>query len=77
MYQASYAFAGTEVGDLSFSAGDIITVTSMDGEWWTGTLKGKSGIFPANYVAPHKVEVRKRFFNELFSCPLQMMINDW
>ena len=56
-YMASFAFAGTEPGDLSFNAGDVIMVTEMDGEWWTGTLKGKSGIFPANYVTAHTQKV--------------------
>jgi len=53
-YVASYAFTGTEPGDLSFNAGDVISVTSTDGEWWTGSLNGKTGIFPANYVTVHK-----------------------
>lgn len=49
-YVASYDFAGTEPGDLSFSAGDVITVSDTEGEWWKGQLNGATGIFPANYV---------------------------
>lgn len=31
--------------------GDIITVSqTMDGGWWEGTLNGKTGWFPSNYV---------------------------
>lgn len=39
--------------DLSFVAGDkitIITRTEKQFDWWEGKLKGKTGIFPANYV---------------------------
>ena len=38
-------------GDLSFSAGELILVTAKDGEWWTGTIGDRTGIFPANYVS--------------------------
>uniref|UniRef100_H2YPF9 Uncharacterized protein n=1 Tax=Ciona savignyi TaxID=51511 RepID=H2YPF9_CIOSA len=55
-YAAVFAFTGTEPGDLSFDVGDVIDVTSTDGEWWTGSLRGKSGIFPANYVAESAVK---------------------
>jgi hypothetical protein len=40
-------------GDLALSVGDIIDLISRDepGEgWWTGSFKGRSGIFPANFV---------------------------
>ena len=36
---------------LCFGKGDIITVTqTMDGGWWEGTLNGRTGWFPSNYV---------------------------
>lgn len=31
--------------------GDIILVSEKNGDWWTGSFKGSTGIFPANYVA--------------------------
>jgi len=38
--------------DLAFQQGDVIWVTNQkDPGWWEGTLNGKSGVFPANYVA--------------------------
>ncbi|KAH0838639.1 hypothetical protein J3R83DRAFT_6962, partial [Lanmaoa asiatica] len=50
---ALYEFKAVEVGDLSFSRGDVIIVTrksdSTD-DWWKGKLNGKEGIFPANFV---------------------------
>ena len=38
---------------LTFSAGDVITITTQreDG-WWLGELNGKVGWVPANYVRP-------------------------
>lgn len=51
--EALYSFTGEESGDLSFKKGDIIDITaksdSVD-DWWTGSLDGATGIFPANYV---------------------------
>ena len=36
---------------LKFKKGDIITITQReDGGWWEGTLDGKTGWFPSNYV---------------------------
>ncbi|GAM28818.1 hypothetical protein SAMD00019534_119940 [Acytostelium subglobosum LB1] len=38
-------------GDLEFYVGDIISVISKDeGGWWMGTVHGRTGMFPANYV---------------------------
>ncbi|EIN05032.1 SH3-domain-containing protein [Punctularia strigosozonata HHB-11173 SS5] len=42
---------GTILKDLSFRTGDIIEVTNENNsDWWTGTFRGRSGLFPANYV---------------------------
>ncbi|NXO21220.1 SH3Y1 protein, partial [Cisticola juncidis] len=51
---ALYSFEGQQPGDLTFKAGDKITVTTKTNsqfDWWEGTTGGKTGIFPANYVA--------------------------
>lgn len=49
--KALYDFNAENADELSLTAGSIITVTDKSlGEWWSGTLAGKSGIFPANYV---------------------------
>ena len=45
-----YDFTARENSELSFKVGDIITVTSQDGEWWKGEINGKKGEFPSNYV---------------------------
>ncbi|XP_031436566.1 SH3 domain-containing YSC84-like protein 1 [Clupea harengus] len=50
---ATNAFEGQQPGDLSFDVGDRITVltkTESQYDWWEGQLRGKVGIFPANFV---------------------------
>ncbi|KAJ3220393.1 Unconventional myosin-Ie [Dinochytrium kinnereticum] len=47
--KALYDYNASEADELSFNAGDVITIVSKDDEgWWTGSLKGKKGLFPAN-----------------------------
>lgn len=29
---------------------EVVLVTKKDGDWWTGTIGDRSGIFPSNYV---------------------------
>ncbi|CAG0919718.1 unnamed protein product [Notodromas monacha] len=49
--QALYPFKGSNNDELCFRKGDIITVTQMEeGGWWEGTLRGRTGWFPSNYV---------------------------
>jgi len=53
-YIAQFTFEGEQSGDLSFKKGDIIEVTKSSesrNDWWTGKINGKTGIFPANYLA--------------------------
>jgi len=48
---ALYDFTGEGAGELSFSAGDVITITKMvSDEWAEGELWGNRGIFPVNHV---------------------------
>ncbi|XP_074070166.1 intersectin-1 isoform X6 [Macrotis lagotis] len=49
-YIAMYTYESSEQGDLTFQQGDVILVTKKDGDWWTGTVSDKSGVFPSNYV---------------------------
>ncbi|XP_051983076.1 rho guanine nucleotide exchange factor 7-like isoform X3 [Xyrauchen texanus] len=51
LVKAKFNFQQTNEDELSFSKGDMIQVTRQaDGGWWEGTLNGKSGWFPSNYV---------------------------
>lgn len=50
VYVGLFAYSSSEPGDLTFNQGDVIKVTKRDGDWWTGTIGDRSGIFPANYV---------------------------
>lgn len=51
---ALYNFRGELPCDLEFVKGQrisIITRTATQNDWWEGTVNGKTGIFPANYVS--------------------------
>ncbi|CAF0872682.1 unnamed protein product [Adineta ricciae] len=49
---ALFAFKAQNTDELSFSKNDVIvlTQTPLEGGWWEGTLDGKTGWFPSNYV---------------------------
>ena len=47
---ALYSYVAESPDELSFEAGDVIYVQQSDQSWWTGTLDGRSGAFPSNYV---------------------------
>ncbi|KAI1850576.1 hypothetical protein JX265_004286 [Neoarthrinium moseri] len=54
---ALYDYSAQAEGDLSFRAGDIITIitrTNNENEWWTGKVNGKQGQFPGklNQASP-------------------------
>ncbi|KAH8111081.1 hypothetical protein DFH11DRAFT_1513501 [Phellopilus nigrolimitatus] len=49
--RALHSFEGTEQGELTIEKGDIIKVVDRNyKDWWRGQLKGRTGIFPVNYV---------------------------
>lgn len=48
---AMYDFEAVNSDELNIREGDRILVTKRDDSgWWEGTLNGRSGMFPANYV---------------------------
>uniref|UniRef100_A0A4W5N7U6 Intersectin-1 n=1 Tax=Hucho hucho TaxID=62062 RepID=A0A4W5N7U6_9TELE len=53
---AMYTYESNEQGDLTFQQGDVIVVTKKEGDWWTGVVSGKTGVFPSNYVKPKDSE---------------------
>lgn len=49
--RALFDFHPSEPGELQFRKGDVIAVLeSVYKDWWKGSLKGQTGIFPLNYV---------------------------
>ncbi|PSK53380.1 Class E vacuolar protein-sorting machinery protein hse1 [Elsinoe australis] len=62
--RALYDFSPSEAGELAFRKGDVIAVLeSVYKDWWKGSLRGNTGIFPLNYVEklqdPTKEEMEK------------------
>ncbi|XP_051245336.1 GRB2-related adapter protein 2a isoform X1 [Dicentrarchus labrax] len=50
--RALYDFTAEEDDELGFCIGDVIEVLDRsDASWWKGRLRGKSGLFPANYTS--------------------------
>lgn len=60
-YAALYGYASMESGDLNFNQGEVILVIKKEGDWWTGCIGNRTGIFPSNYVekcdAPNIIQV--------------------
>jgi Rho guanine nucleotide exchange factor 7 len=58
--KAQYSFRASNNDELCFEKGDVITVTQKDveGHWWEGTLNGRTGWFPSNYVESYKGKLR-------------------
>uniref|UniRef100_A0A4W4GWD3 Rho guanine nucleotide exchange factor (GEF) 7b n=1 Tax=Electrophorus electricus TaxID=8005 RepID=A0A4W4GWD3_ELEEL len=51
LVKARFNFQQSNEDELCFNKGDVIQVTRQEeGGWWEGTLNGKTGWFPSNYV---------------------------
>lgn len=55
---AMFTYSSNVPGDLTFNQGDVFPAQKTDDEWWTGTLNGSTGIFPASYVQQMETLVR-------------------
>ncbi|OUC49086.1 SH3 domain protein, partial [Trichinella nativa] len=45
-----YSYEGQDDDELCFHSNDIIEIIQEDSSgWWQGHLRGKHGLFPANY----------------------------
>lgn len=51
LVKARFNFQQTNEDELTFTKGDIISVSRQEeGGWWEGTFNGRTGWFPSNYV---------------------------
>uniref|UniRef100_A0A674AXC8 Osteoclast-stimulating factor 1 n=1 Tax=Salmo trutta TaxID=8032 RepID=A0A674AXC8_SALTR len=51
LVKARFQFKQNNEDELSFNKGDLIGVSRQEeGGWWEGSLNGKTGWFPSNYV---------------------------
>ena len=51
MVKARFNFKQNNEDELSFNKGDLICVMRQEeGGWWEGSLNGRNGWFPSNYV---------------------------
>jgi signal transducing adaptor molecule len=73
--RALHTFEPTEAGELAFEKGDIIKVVDRGyKDWWRGQLKGRTGIFPVNYVVRFML-LFETFYPFLLTChPLSLAI---
>lgn len=60
--KALYDFHGENEDELSFKVGDIITeLESVDDDWMSGELLGKSGIFPKKLCSVYTSQLKVVF----------------
>ncbi|CAM9372706.1 unnamed protein product, partial [Choristocarpus tenellus] len=48
--RALFNYKAEDTDEIGFFRGDLIKVLSRNGGWWRGTVGGKTGLFPSNYV---------------------------
>jgi len=49
--EALYDFEAESDAELAFREGDMITLlTRIDDNWYEGSLRGRTGLFPVSYV---------------------------
>ena len=67
---ALYTYTSTVPTDLTFSAGEVICVIKSDGDWWTGIIGNRTGMFPGNYAKKMEVsanmQARRRVGGDLW-----------
>jgi hypothetical protein len=73
LYISLFAFESAEPGDLNFGQYELIEVTEINGDWFTGHLLNNArpvktdGIFPSSYVRrfPFSVEYIQKYIISL------------
>lgn len=46
LYISVFDYVSDVEGDLAFHVGEVVRVTHKDGDWWTGVIGSRTGIFP-------------------------------
>ena len=60
--RALHSFKPTEPNELAFEKGDVIKVVDREyTDWWRGQLRGRTGIFPVNYVVRSRLTSNSTF----------------
>ena len=56
LYVSKFNYQAQNVDELSFTKGEIMSITSKDGNWWYAHLidSGQEGFIPSNFIAEHK-----------------------
>lgn len=73
-YVAVFPYTSPEAGDLNFNQGEVILVIKKEGEWWTGMIADKTGIFPSNYVQKADTQVNVEVFVHLTNIPNSLIV---
>ena len=47
---ALYNYDAQEPSELTLREGDTVRILQKSGEWWFGSVDGREGYFPSNYV---------------------------
>lgn len=75
LVKARFNFQQTNEDELTFNKGDIISVSRQEeGGWWEGTLNGRTGWFPSNYVREVKGSGGYIHFSTLYMLILKLVI---
>jgi hypothetical protein len=55
--KALFSYSPEQDDELSLAVGDVIDfISEVEEGWWKGQLKGRTGIFPSNFVSDLEVE---------------------
>ncbi|ODQ51474.1 hypothetical protein SAICODRAFT_20499 [Saitoella complicata NRRL Y-17804] len=74
--RALHAYTSDHDDDLTFDAGDVITVTSIeDEEWYFGKVGGREGMFPKNFVGEVEEEAQEEEEEEVAE-PIREEVHD-
>lgn len=68
---ALFPYTSAEAGDLNFNQGEVILVVKKEGEWWTGVIADRTGIFPSNYVQKADTQVQSM---DTFPSPVASLV---